>query len=87
MNKLDVTKAVVNFVVGAGVTKIVNDIVANNTNPENIYQKVTVVSGAVVVGMMAKDASKVYTSAKIDEYAQSLRELKASIKKADQEKK
>lgn len=66
MTKLDCTKAVVTFIVGAGTTKIVSSIVQNNTARESIIDKVTVTAGSVVLGMMAADATKLYTNAKID---------------------
>lgn len=69
MNKIEITKAIVNFAVGAGTTKIVNSIIKNNVQPENAYETATVFAGSVVLGSMVADASKKYTSAKIDEMA------------------
>jgi hypothetical protein len=69
MDKLDITKKVAAFLVGAGTSKIVTDIIKNNSAPENLYSKVTVVGAGVVIGMMASDATKEYTGAKIDEAA------------------
>ncbi len=86
MNKLDVTKNIVRFVVGAGVTKIVNDVISNNTNPEKVTEKVTIVAGGVVLGMMASDASKVYTSAKIDEYVAAWKNLKSKMDEVQKNK-
>lgn len=69
MDKLDLTKAAASFIVGAGTSKIAADIIKNNAVPTNLYSKVTVVSAGVVIGMMAADATKEYTTAKIDEAA------------------
>jgi hypothetical protein len=86
MNKLEITKLAVNVVVGSGVTKIVNDVIANNINdPEKVIQKVTTTSAAVVIGMMAKDATKAYTGAKIDSIVAKWNELKAKSEEAKQE--
>lgn len=64
---LSATKFVATNVVAVGVGKIAKDIITNNVNdPESVIQKVTIYTGAAVLGMMAKDASKAYLSAKID---------------------
>ena len=86
MNKLDATKLVVEFVVGTGVAKITSDIIANNINdPEKITSKVSTIAGAVVLGMMAKDASKHYVSVKIDSTIESLKKSKQKIAEAKKE--
>lgn len=67
MTKTDIAKNIINFVVGAGTTKIVHQTIKNNTNPETVTDQVTIGAGSVVLGAMAADASKSYTDAKIDE--------------------
>lgn len=67
MTKIDIAKKATSFVVGVGVTKIVNAICINNTQPQKITDKVTVVAGAIVLGMIASDVTSKYTDAKIDE--------------------
>lgn len=69
MTKLDLTKSVINFIVGAGTTKIVSQVVQNNTNPKNAAENAQLVAGSVVLGCMAADATREYTNAKIDEIA------------------
>lgn len=69
MNKLDIAKLAVNFVVGAGVTKIVTGIIKNNTNPEKLTDVVAIYSGGAMLGAMVADKTKDYTSEKIDEVA------------------
>lgn len=69
MTKLEITKAVTSFVVGAGTSKIITQIIKNNTSPENVTETVTMTAGAVVLGMMVADVSKKYTDTKIDEIA------------------
>lgn len=70
MNKLDIAKNVVKIVVCAGTTKIVSGIIANNTDPTKITDKVAIVSASFVLGSMAADAASKYTNAKIDELAE-----------------
>jgi hypothetical protein len=69
VNKLDITKRVASTIVGLGTTKIVNDIVRNNTDTETTADKVKVTAGALVIGSMAADATSSYTDRKIDEIA------------------
>ena len=72
MTKLDIVKKAVSFVVGAGVSKIVHDIIANNVETEKIHHQVSVPVASVVIGMAAADATSSYTDAKIDEIAEAL---------------
>lgn len=74
MDSLDITKKVASFIVAAGTGKIVTAIIQNNVEPEKIYQKVEIIAAGIVIGGMAKDATKTYTDAKIDEYATIYRE-------------
>jgi hypothetical protein len=85
LTKLDVTKIATNFVVGAGVSKIVKDIIVNNTHVETTNQKVVVFAGALVIGMMAKDATKSYTNAKIDSYVRLWEASQAKITEKHEE--
>lgn len=67
MKKLEFTKEAVSFVVGAGTTRIVTQVIKNNTDPATgPYTKATNFAGALVIGKMAADATKEYTNAKID---------------------
>ena len=69
MTKIELTKIAVNIVVGTGTSKIVHNIIKHNATPENTVDLVTMTAGSLVLGSMAADASKQYTSAKIDEIA------------------
>ena len=69
MNKLNVVKTVVNFFVGAGTAKITHAVISNNVEPETTTDKVAVFAGSAALSGIAMDASKSYTSAKIDEIA------------------
>lgn len=67
MNKLALAKTAINLVAGAGVGKIVKDVIAHHSSPESTYDKVVLYAGSAVIAMAAKDASKSYVNAKIDE--------------------
>lgn len=69
MNKIQFAKNVVTTVVGVGTAKIVSSIISNNTNQENVVDKVTMTSASLVLGAMVADVTKRYTDAKIDEIA------------------
>lgn len=67
-SKTEIAKTIVGFVVGAGASRIAKSIIDRNTDPEErLHNRVAVASSSVVVGLMAADASKKYTDAKIDE--------------------
>ena len=70
MTKLEIAKSVTSFVVGAGTSKIITQIIKNNTQPENLADTVTMTGGAIVLGMMVSDISRKYTDAKIDAVAE-----------------
>jgi hypothetical protein len=67
MTKIELAKAAVGFVVGAGTSKIAGSIIRNNVSPDKVTDQVAVVSATVVIGMMAADATRKYTDDKIDE--------------------
>lgn len=66
MNKTDIAKATVGFVIGAGTAKIVREIIKNNTTPDKVTDKAAVFIASYVLGAIAADASKEWTNAKID---------------------
>lgn len=86
MNKLDIVKTAASITVGAGVSKIVHQIIDNNVNPEKAIEKIYVAAGAMTIGMMAKDASKTYVNAKIDSYAELVTKIKNKVNEAQAEK-
>lgn len=69
MTKIELIKTAANIVVGAGTTKIVTQVIKNNTNPETVADIVTMTSAGVVIGAAAADVTKSYTNAKIDAVA------------------
>lgn len=75
MDKIDIAKKVASAVVSTGTAKIVSAIIQNNVDPEKLHHKVEVYAAGAVIGMMAKDATKAYTDAKIDKYVAKWREF------------
>jgi hypothetical protein len=69
VTKLDLAKLAVNFVVGAGVTKIVTGIIVSNTDPEKVTDKVAIIVGGAMLGSMVAHHTKEYTSKSIDDAA------------------
>jgi hypothetical protein len=68
-DKLAITKLVVNVAAGMGVSKVVNDIITNNTTIETTADAVKVWAGSVVIGSMVADAGSKHVNAKIDSVA------------------
>jgi hypothetical protein len=68
-DKVAIAKLVVNFTAGAGVSKIVNDIIKNNTTVESTTDAVKVWAGSIVIGSMAADAGSKHVNAKMDAIA------------------
>lgn len=69
VNKFAVAKAAINLIAGAGVSKVTNDIIRNNTTVETTADSVLVWAGSVVIGMIAADAGSKTVNAKMDEIA------------------
>lgn len=67
MDKIALTKSITNIVVGAGVMRLVNGLIRNNTETESVADKAIATSTGVVVGYMAAEITSSYTDAKIDE--------------------
>jgi hypothetical protein len=77
---IDITKKVVGIVVGAGASKIVHAIIQNNISPEKIVDKITIVSASVVIGSMAREATKEFTDRQIDNAVTAYRAMSDAIK-------
>lgn len=66
--KTEIAKTIVGFVVGFGASRIAKNIIDRNTDEEErLHNRAAVASAQLVVGMMAADAARSYTDAKIDE--------------------
>lgn len=49
MKKIKVIKFVAGFIAGAGAARIMGQVIRNNTDPVNGYQRVTMAAGAFVL--------------------------------------
>lgn len=68
-NKLDIVKTAINFAAGAGVSKVVHDIIKNNTDPETTADTLKVAAGSIVLGSMVADRASEHVNAKVDAIA------------------
>lgn len=64
MNPLTVARKAISMTAGLGAAQIVGSIVAHTTPQTTMYQKVTVRTGAVVMGYMAGEAIERYLERK-----------------------
>lgn len=78
-SKTDIVKGAVGFVVGSGVSVIVRGVIKNNTSTDGVIEKVTLAVATVVVGMMAREATKEYTDGLIDRTIESWNEFKNEL--------
>ena len=81
MTKLDVIKAGTGFAIGAGVSRIIAGIVANNVPQETQYQKVVVFAGRVGVAMVVSEVVSDHVDSKIDAIAAKIVEIKSAFSK------
>jgi hypothetical protein len=76
MKKIDIIKKSVQFIVHAGVTKIVHDIIANNVDVEKTRHKVVVPVASFAIGGAVADAASAHTDALIDQLAVAWNQIK-----------
>lgn len=67
MNKMRVAKFIVSAVVSAGVSKVVGDVIKNNTNVTRFNETVLVFVGSVVIKGVISECVNKYTETKVDE--------------------
>jgi len=67
MKTVAIAKKIVSTIVGIGTAKIVKDVIENNVETENVYQKVSVGGASVAIGYAVSDITSQYTDKKIDE--------------------
>jgi hypothetical protein len=66
---LAMAKLAINIVAGLGVSKVVNDIITNNTTIETTGDAIRVWAGSLVIGSMAAEAGSKHVNAKVDQLA------------------
>jgi hypothetical protein len=86
---LTVAKLAVNLVSSLGVSKIINDVVKNNTTIETVVDKILVHSGSLVLGTMIVSKASDHVNATIDgainKIKKSKEEAEAELNKEDEE--
>lgn len=79
MPKLHYIKLAAQFVIGASVSKVINDVITNNTDPETTIDQIEITVGSAALGWMVSDMAKEWTDTKIDAVAEKIEEIKADI--------
>jgi len=69
MNKLEILKKGIGFTAGLGIGQIIAAIVVQTTPTDTTYQKVTVYTARVAVGMVIGDIVQTHIDQKLDEAA------------------
>lgn len=80
MPKLHYIKLAAQFVVGASVSKVINDVITNNTDPETTLDAIEIGIGSATLGWMVSDMAKEWTDAKIDWAAETVESIKAETR-------
>lgn len=66
VNKTAIARGIINLIAGAGVSKITNDVITNNTEVETTMDQILVGVGSIVFGMITADAGSRAVTAKFD---------------------
>jgi hypothetical protein len=78
---IKLTKFATKTVVGFGTSKIVHDIIKNNSRtPVKFTDKVTITAASVIIGMIVSDATEKYATGIIDSVVNWVNELQGEIK-------
>lgn len=67
VDKIEMLKKAVTFVVGVGTAKIVRDVIKNNVDVDTLPSQVTVTAASAAIGGAVSDLTKQYTDTQIDE--------------------
>lgn len=76
MTKLEIAKKATSIIVGLGTSKVVRDIINNNTQPRNILDQITIGVTSVVSGSMVAVHTKEHADHMIDEAVEAINKLK-----------
>jgi hypothetical protein len=66
MNTFEITKTVLGFVVGAGVSAIVSQVVDQNTTASNLPHKLIIFAGKTGISLVLNDVVEEHLNKKID---------------------
>lgn len=85
MLNLPTIKFAVQIIAGLGVSKIVNDIISNNTTVVTTVDQVRVAVGSLVIGSMVADTLAKHVDTRVDEIAAWNEKRKAEQEKPEVE--
>jgi hypothetical protein len=83
VNKIDILKKAVRFVVAAGVSQIVNGIIENNTETDTLAKKVSVKTASIAIGGAVATAAGDYTDKQIDDIVTAIQSFKKKSEPTD----
>lgn len=83
-NKLDIAKTAIKVVASAGVTKVVKDIIDNNTDVETTTDDVKVWIGSAVISSMVTNAASNHIETQIGKLILSVEKMKKAAEKAEE---
>jgi hypothetical protein len=66
-NGFPIVRLAVHLVSSVGVSKVVNDIIRNNTNVETTADAVKVAAGGLVIGSMVAEQASKHVTARLDD--------------------
>lgn len=76
-DKIALVKLAINVFAGAGVSKVVNDIITNNTVVETPADAVKVFAGSAVIGSMVAERASDHVNNKVDKVVDWFEQRKA----------
>jgi F0F1-type ATP synthase beta subunit len=65
MSKARIAKLAVKYAAGLGVSKVINDIISNNTTVDNTEDQIKVAVGSLVLGSIVMDHASEHVDAKL----------------------
>jgi hypothetical protein len=85
-NGLPVVKLAINVIAGLGVSKVINDIIQNNTNVVTTADAVKVATGSVVLGAMVVEQASNFTDRQWNNFSEWNEKRKAEEAEKAEEK-
>lgn len=82
MDKRELTKKIVKYVVGYGTGIVINGIINSNVEPDRIDQKIAVGVASLAIGGVIAEAASDYTDRRIEELFDKFEEAKYNIESA-----
>lgn len=84
-NKVFVAKLAIGAIVMLGVSKIVGDVIENNTNSDSALDRIKIKIGTLALGWMVADASARYVERGIDFVVEMWKETKIELREVQKE--